>query len=167
MHTISVHRDIILFFYFLADAFQRLFLLMPNHQSSCIMKRAVLSKKTTTDYKNTISLDTDGRLHVFRRFFLFALHYRKHQVQEARLIRTCRLLISFASLYLWPCSNIRWSSMQSVFFQHQLQFLSRISYSTVRPFKVIEVMVDTFNSLLTQKSKAHVPLFQIWYNMDF
>ena len=47
----------------------------------------------------------------------------------------------------------------SVFFQHQL-FLSRISYSIVhvRPFKVIEVMVGAFNSLLTQISKAHVPL---------
>lgn len=88
---------------------------------------------------------------MFRGFFLFVLHYRKHlQVLEARLIRTCRLhhtLTSFASLYLWPCSNIRWSSMQSVFFQHQLQFLSRISYSTVRRFKVIEVMVHGYFQL--------------------
>ena len=42
-------------------------------------------------------------------FFLFVLHYRKHQVQEARLIRACQLLHTltwFASHYLWPCSNI-------------------------------------------------------------
>ena len=70
--------------------------------------------KTITNFKNTINLDTDGRIHVFRGFFLFVLHYRKHQVLEARLMRTCRLhhtLTSFVSLYLWPCSNIRWSSM--------------------------------------------------------
>ena len=99
MHTNSGHSDIIFILFFLADALQRLLMLLPNHYSSCITKRAVLSNKTTTNFKNTINLDTDGRIHVFRGFFLFVLHYRKHQVLEARLIRTCRLhhtLTSFA-----------------------------------------------------------------------
>ena len=153
MHTISGHSDIIFILFFWQMHCSGYLCSYQTTNHPCITKRAVLSNKTTTNFKNTINLDTDGRIHVFRGFYLFILHYRKHQVLEARLIRTCRLhhtLTSFASLYLWPCSNIRWSSMQSVFFQHQLQFLSRISYSTVRPFKVIEVMVDTYNSLLTQ-----------------